>query len=81
MRIAWGVSTLWGRVPGLQAQGIRGGSDDMLSVRRQRAVLATPQPRLRNFDDRVVASFCSRNSFATSRGAWNVISREAFRGD
>ena len=50
----------------------------MLSVRRQRAVLAIPQIEFRILSVRVVAKFRRFESVATWRDASNVDSREAF---
>ena len=50
----------------------------MLSVRRQRAVLAKPQIEFRKSSDRVVAKFRRIESHATWCDASNVISRDAF---
>jgi hypothetical protein len=76
MILAWGVSTLfWALCP-----GDRGGSDEMLSVRHQRAVLAKPQFSFRILSVRVVAKFRSIESIATCRDTLSVVSREALRG-
>jgi hypothetical protein len=76
MIIAWGVSTLfWVVYP-----GDRGGSDAMLSVRRQRAVLAKPQIEFRNLSVRIVAKFRCSDSSATWCDTSNVISQDAFSG-
>jgi hypothetical protein len=74
MILAWGVSTLfWAEGP-----GDRGGSDEMLSVRRRQAVLAKPQFEFRNLSVRVVANFRPIESTATWCDTSNVISRDAF---
>ncbi len=73
MIIAWGVSTLfWVVYP-----GDRGGSDEMLSVRRRRAVLAKPQIEIRDLSDRIAAKFRCIESTATWCDTSNVISRDA----
>ena len=74
MILAWGVSTLLGPM----CPGDRGGSDEMLSVRRQRAVLAKPQIEFRILSVRVVAKFRCSESTATWCDTSNVISRDAF---
>ena len=52
----------------------------MLSVRRQRAVLAKPQFEFRNLSVRVVAEFRCSDSSATWRDTSSVVSRDALRG-
>ena len=73
MILAWGVSTLfWALCP-----GDRGGSDEMLSVRHQRAVLAKPQFGFRLLEVRIVAKFGCCESVATWCDNSNVVSRDA----
>jgi hypothetical protein len=78
MIIALGVSTLFGQCAGHVCPGDRGGSDEMLSVRRQRAVLAIPQNGFRMSGVHVVAMFRYFESAATWCDTSNVISRNAF---
>jgi hypothetical protein len=52
----------------------------MLSVRHQRAVLATPQFSFRILGVRFVAKFRYSGTHATWSGASNVVSRNALAG-
>lgn len=58
MSIAWGASILWVCAGAREAPEIRGGSDDNVLVPPPASIACHTQPRLRNFGDRVVASFC-----------------------
>jgi hypothetical protein len=78
MNVAWGVCTLFGPCAGGIGPRDRGGSDEMLPVRRQRAVLAKPQIDLQILSVRVVAKFRRIESIAIWRDASSVISRDAF---
>ena len=69
MIIAWGVSTLRAVCP-----GDRGGSDEMLSVRRQRAVLAKPQHCFRLVKVRFVAKIGRGGLSATWCDTSDVVS-------
>jgi hypothetical protein len=72
MIVAWGVALCRAVCP-----GDRGGSDEMLSVRRQRAVLAKPQFGFRILCVRFVAKFCCIDTLATWCDTSNVVSRDA----
>ena len=73
MILAWGVALCRAVCP-----GDRGGSDEMLTVRHQRAVLAKPQFGFWILCVRFVAKFCCIDSVATWCDTSNVVSRDAF---